>query len=208
MSETLLFFLGEKSMMSVIYRKLSQSQILAGGFLLIAVIGGLILSLPMSSANNESVGLLNAMFTSISAVCVTGLIAVDTGTYWSLFGKTVIIILIQIGGLGFMTIATMGIKFMGKKISFSERLVIQESLNSGKISGVIRLSKNIVIISFIIELIGMFFLSFVFIPEMGMLKGIAYSIFHSISAFCNAGFDSMGNFSSLTNYYNNIIEQK
>ncbi|EJU23876.1 potassium uptake protein, TrkH family [Peptoanaerobacter stomatis] len=192
-------------MMSVIYRKLSQSQILAGGFLLIAVIGGLILNLPISSANNESVGLLNAMFTSISAVCVTGLIAVDTGTYWSLFGKTVIIILIQIGGLGFMTIATMGIKFMGKKISFSERLVIQESLNSGKISGVIRLSKNIVIISFIIELIGMFFLSFVFIPEMGIIKGIAYSIFHSISAFCNAGFDIMGNFSSLTKYYNNMI---
>jgi H(+)-transporting two-sector ATPase len=94
---------------------------------------------------------------------------------------------------------------MGKKISFSERLVIQESLNSGKISGVIRLSKNIVIISFIIELIGMFFLSFVFIPEMGIIKGIAYSIFHSISAFCNAGFDIMGNFSSLTKYYNNMI---
>lgn len=183
-----------------ISKKLSRNQILALGFFIIILIGAIILSLPISISNNKKISFLDAMFTATSAVCVTGLIAVDTGTYWTAFGKFVIISLIQVGGLGFMTLSTLGVIIMGKKISFSERLLIKESINSGKLSGVVKLSKNIVLIALSIELIGALLLSFVFIPERGFLVGIAYSLFHSISAFCNAGFDIFGNFSSLTMY--------
>ena len=114
-------------------------------------------------------------------------------------------LLVQIGGLGFMTLATFGIIFTGKKISLSQRLLIQDSIGSDTLNGVVKMSKNILFLSLIIEFIGAAFLSFVFIPEYGLLKGVWYSIFHSITAFCNAGFDIIGNFSSLTKYYNNII---
>ena len=186
-------------------KKFSNSQILASGFFIIILIGALVLNTKLASANGESIGFLNAFFTATSSVCVTGLIVVDTGTYWSDFGKFIIMLLVQIGGLGFMTLATFGIIFTGKKISLSQRLLIQDSIGSDTLNGVVKMSKNILFLSLIIEFIGAAFLSFVFIPEYGLLKGVWYSIFHSITAFCNAGFDIIGNFSSLTKYYNDII---
>ncbi len=180
--------------------RLKPAQILVIGFLTIILIGALLLNSPIASQSGESVGFINAMFTATSAVCVTGLSVVDTGTYWSLFGKGIILVLIQIGGLGFMTMATMMAILLGKKISLKERLLIQESLNQNSLEGLVRFSKHIVILTFIIEGLGALFLSFRFIPEFGWSTGIAYSVFHSVSAFCNAGFDLIGRGRGLTPY--------
>lgn len=185
--------------------KLTAPQIIVLGFGLTILIGALLLNLPIASSKAEDVGFLNALFTSTSAVCVTGLVVVDTGTYWTTFGKTVIIFLIQIGGLGFMSVATLGAFLIGKKISLRERLIMQASLNQSNLSGVVKLTRQILYMTFFVEFIGAVLLSFVFIPEHGALKGIAYSIFHSISAFCNAGFDLIGGGRSLTPYVDNPI---
>lgn len=183
----------------------SPPQIIVGGFAIIIFIGAILLNLPISSTRGESIGFLDALFTATSAVCVTGLVVVDTGTYWTTFGKTVILLLIQIGGLGFMTLATLGALIIGKKISLKERLLIQESLNQNKLSGIVNFTRQIIFTTFFIESIGAFFLAIVFVPEFGFLKGIGYSIFHSISAFCNAGFDIIGGGRSLTPYVNNTL---
>lgn len=188
-----------------ILKKLSHSQILAGGFFIIILIGAVILNMGFSSAKGESIGFLDALFTSTSSVCVTGLIVADTGTYWSNFGKFVIMLLIQIGGLGFMTIATLGVIISGEKLSYSKKLLIQDSLSSEKTSDIIKFCKKIILVSLFIELVGAICLSIAFVPEFGFLKGVCYGIFHSVTAFCNAGFDIMGNFSSLTAYFNNPI---
>ena len=188
-----------------ILKKLSHSQILAGGFFIIILIGAFILNMSFSSAKGESIGFLDALFTSTSSVCVTGLIVADTGTYWSNFGKFVIMLLIQIGGLGFMTIATLGVIISGEKLSYSKKLLIQDSLSSEKTSDIIKFCKKIILVSLFIELVGAICLSIAFVPEFGFLKGVCYGIFHSVTAFCNAGFDIMGNFSSLTAYFNNPI---
>ena len=140
-------------------------------------------------------------------MCVTGLVVFDTATHWSLFGKVVIISLIQIGGLGFMTIATMISLIRGKKINLKERLLIQESLNQIDLSGIVSLTRKIILMVLAIECIGGILLSISFIPKFGIITGLAYGFFHSISAFCNAGFDLMGSisgeFSSLTSFYDN-----
>ena len=188
-----------------ILKKLSNSQILAGGFFIIILIGAVILNMGFSSAKGESIGFLDALFTATSSVCVTGLIVADTGTYWSDFGKFVIMLLIQIGGLGFMTIATLGVIISGEKLSYSKKLLIQDSLSSEKTSDIIKFCKKIILVSLFIELVGAICLSIAFVPEFGFVKGICYGIFHSVTAFCNAGFDIMGNFSSLTAYFNNPI---
>ncbi|HBG1095217.1 TPA: Trk family potassium uptake protein [Clostridioides difficile] len=184
------------------------TQIMVSGFAAIIVIGALLLTLPIASQRGESIGLLNALFTATSAVCVTGLVMVDTATYWSLFGQIVIITLIQIGGLGFMTVATMFSLMARKKIQLRERLLIQESLNQADLSGLVRLTRFVLIITITIEGIGALVLSTVFIPQFGLSKGIWYSVFHAISAFCNAGFDLMGSvsgpFTSLNSYVNNF----
>ncbi len=185
--------------------RLKPAQILVIGFLAIIFIGGVLLNLPIASQSGKSVGFIDAMFTATSAVCVTGLAVVDTGTHWSLFGKSVILTLIQVGGLGFMTMATMMAIVLGKKISLKERLIIQEALNQNSLSGLVRFSKHIVILTFIVEGLGALFLSFRFIPQFGWSTGIAYSIFHSISAFCNAGFDLIGNGRGLTPYVSDPI---
>lgn len=185
--------------------RLKPAQILVIGFLTIIFIGGVILNLPMASQSGKGIGFIDAMFTSTSAVCVTGLAIVDTGTHWSLFGKAVILILIQIGGLGFMTMATMMAVVLGKKITLKERLIIQEALNQNSLAGLVRFSRNIVILTFIVEGLGAFFLSFRFVPEYGWSTGIAYSVFHSISAFCNAGFDLIGNGKGLTSYVSDPV---
>ena len=188
--------------------KMQPTQIMVLGFAIIIIIGALLLSLPIATQSGESVGFLDAIFTATSAVCVTGLIVVDTSTYWSMFGQVVIIGLIQIGGLGFMTATTLFALLIKKKINLRERLLLQESLNQGDLSGLVKLTRYVIIMTFTVEGIGALLLSTVFIPQFGIRKGVWYSIFHAISAFCNAGFDLMGSvsgpFSSLTSYVNNF----
>ena len=142
---------------------------------------------------DRSISWVDAFFTSTSAVCVTGLVVVNTAAQWSIFGQCVILALIQIGGLGFMAFTTLIFMIMGRRITLKERLVIQEALNQSTLSGIVKLTRRILIGTFLVEGIGAFLLSFRFIPQYGAGKGIFFSIFHSVSAFCNAGFDIIGN---------------
>lgn len=180
-------------------------QILSIGFFILILIGGIILSLPISSASGESTNLLDSIFTSTSAVCVTGLITLDTGTHFSVFGQVIIITLIEIGGLGFMSFATMIALILGKKITLKDRLIMQEALNAFSIQGMVKMVKYVIKFTLLIQLIGAIILSTQFIPEFGLKKGIGFSLFHSISAFCNAGFDLFGHFSSLVNHNTNSV---
>jgi len=186
-------------------KKMHPTQILVLGFLSLILIGTVLLSLPIASKSGVSVGFVNALFTATSAVCVTGLVVVDTLTHWTTFGHIVILLLIQIGGLGFMTLGTLFAFIVGKKIFLKERMLMKESLNQFSVSGVVRLTKYILIMTFIIEGIGAVLLATTFIPEYGPIKGIWYSVFHSVSAFCNAGFSIIGDFRSLTPYVNNPV---
>lgn len=189
-------------------KSLSQAQIMALGFLGIILIGAFILMLPISSKNNEVTDFLSALFTSTSATCVTGLVVFDTFTHWSVFGQIVILCLIQIGGLGFFTIGVRLTMFLRRKISLSQRGMLQESINTLKLSGILKLVKKIVWGTFLIEGSGAILLSIRYIPEFGVTRGIYYSIFHSVSAFCNGGFDLMGingEYISLTRYSGDIL---
>ncbi|WP_313756788.1 TrkH family potassium uptake protein [Tissierella sp.] len=173
--------------------KLDPPRVLALGFGSLILIGAILLNLPIATQSGESIGFINALFTSASAVCVTGLVVVNTGEFWSLFGQIIIILLIQMGGLGFMTMATIGALIIGKKITLKERLIIKEQLNQETMSGLVKLTKYAILSTFAIEGIGAILLSTRFIPIYGLRRGIWFSIFHSISAFCNAGFDITGN---------------
>lgn len=186
-------------------RRITPTQMIVVGFAAIILMGALLLNLPAASRNGQPVGFLNAIFTATSAVCVTGLVVVDTGTHWTVFGQVVIILLIQVGGLGFMTMSTLLALILGRRITLRERLLIQESLNQFDLEGLVRLTKNIIIATFTIEFIGAIFFSLVFIPDYGLKKGIAFGAFHAVSSFCNAGFDLIGGFRSFTPYVNNFI---
>lgn len=185
--------------------KLSAVQILALGFIIVILIGGIILSLPISSVSGKSTNFLDALFTSTSAVCVTGLITLDTGTYWNEFGQIVIMLLIEVGGLGFMSFATFIAVLLGKKITLRDRLLMQEAMNTFNIQGLVRMVRYVLGFTFSVQFFGALLLSTQFIPQFGLLKGIYFSIFHSISAFCNAGFDLFGGFSSVTGYSSNVV---
>ncbi len=180
-------------------------QILAIGFAVTILIGAILLSLPIASRSGEATSFIEAIFTATSAVCVTGLVVVDTGTYWSYFGKTVIMFLIEIGGLGFMSVTTLVFLILGKRITLKERLVMQEAMNSNSLQGLVKMVQYILLFTFSIQIAGAVLFSTQFIPQFGISKGIYYSIFHSISAFCNAGFDLMGNFNSITAYADNAV---
>ncbi len=186
-------------------KEMNPGQVLVLGFASVILIGAILLNLPIASQSGQSIGFINAIFTATSAVCVTGLVVVDTGTYWTVFGKSVILLLIQIGGLGFMTMATSMAFLIGKRISLRSRLIMQEALNQFTISGIVRLTKYIIYTTLIIEGVGALLLSMKFIPEYGFKTGVYYSIFHSISAFCNAGFDIIGNGKSLTPFVGNPL---
>ncbi len=173
-------------------RKFSQTRIIALGYISIIVIGTILLMLPFASASGESVGFVPALFTAVSSSCVTGLVVLDTATSWTLFGQAVIITLIQIGGLGFMTIATMFSLLLKRKMGLREREIMVESINTEHIGGITKLTKKIIAGTAIFEGAGALLLATRFVPEFGVAKGIWYSVFHSISAFCNAGFDLMG----------------
>ena len=182
------------------------------GFCLIIFIGTVLLSLPVSLKEGKEISVLTSFFTATSATCVTGLIRVDTYSHWSWFGQFVIISLIQIGGIGFMTLCIYILTLAKKKIGIISRSIMQNSISSPQVGGIVKITKFIIGGTFIIEAIGAFLLSLVFCPRFGFLKGIWFSIFHSISAFCNAGFDLMGTiepFNSLISYqdswYVNLI---
>lgn len=162
------------------------------GFLIIILIGSILLSLPISSANGKSTLYLDSLFVSTSAVCVTGLTPVVTATHWNLFGQLIIIILIQIGGLGVMTLSTLVAMLLGKRITLSSRLIIREQVGAKGYSGLVKLIRYVLASTLVIESVGAFILAFSFVPVYGFFKGIWFSIFHSISSFCNAGFDLIG----------------
>ena len=191
----------------VITRKnrLSEVRILALGFAVIILLGGVILSLPVSSRSGRYTSLVDSIFTATSAVCVTGLVTLDTGTYWNTFGQCVIMILIEIGGLGFMSITTFIAMLLGKKITLRDRLIMQEAMNTFDLQGLVKMLRYVLGLTFIVQMSGAVLLSIAFIPRFGLATGIFYSIFHSISAFCNAGFDLFGNFSSLTGFSGNYF---
>lgn len=173
-------------------RKLSHIQIIALGFFLMIMTGTFLLMLPISSQSRQWTTAIDALFTAASASCVTGQVVRDTGTYWSTFGQVVIITLIQIGGLGFMTIATLFFLACRKRMGLRKRAVMVESISYTQVAGILPFVKRIVLGTLFFEGTGALILSIRFIPEFGLGKGIAYSVFHAISAFCNAGFDLMG----------------
>lgn len=171
--------------------RLSHTQIIALGFLMLIITGALLLSLPFASADGRPVSFFDAMFTSTSASCVTGLIVFDTGVQWSMFGQIVLLVLIQIGGLGFMTLVTFFLIMMRRKVGLKERQIMTESINASSIGGILSITKIILIGTLIFEGAGAMLLAIKFVPEFGAI-GIWYSIFHAVSAFCNAGFDVLG----------------
>jgi trk system potassium uptake protein TrkH len=181
-------------------KRVNTSRRIAAGFLLIILIGALILMLPISSKERVVTPFLTALFTTTSATCVTGLTLVDTGAYYSLFGQAVILILIQFGGLGFMTIFTTAFIATNKQIGLRNRMTIAQSLGVESLEGVVRLVKLVLKATLIFEAIGAAVLAIRFIPQFGILRGLWYSVFHSVSAFCNAGFDVLGNGDSMMTY--------
>lgn len=189
--------------------RISPTQTVVGSFAVMILIGAILLNMPLASRDGNSIGFVNALFTATSAVCVTGLIVVDTGTHWTTIGQTIIMVLIQIGGLGIMTFSTLLALLVRRKISLKERLLLQEAFNQFEPEGMVRLTKRIIITTFTIEFIGALMYASVFIPQFGWLKGAYMGLFHSVASFCNAGFDLMGQytgpFTSFTSYVNNPI---
>jgi trk system potassium uptake protein len=180
-------------------------KILVLGFASIIFIGAILLTLPIATVDGNGLPFLNALFTTTSATCVTGLVVVDTGTTFTKFGQLVIISCIQVGGLGFMTFATLFAFLLGKRISLKERLLLQESLNNLSIEGIVRLAKRILIFAAVIEIAGGIILSVRFAFDMPIGQAIYFGFFHAISNFNNAGFDLMGEFRSLTSYVEDPI---
>ena len=174
------------------YHRLNQVQYIALGFFFIILAGSLILTLPIASQSGEWTPFLDSMFTATSATCVTGLVVYDTFTHWNVFGQLVILLLIQIGGLGFITVGVGFSMALRRRIGLRQRDLLKESINAMEIGGIVKLLRKIFIGTALCEGVGALLLATRFIPEFGLVKGIYYSIFHAISAFCNAGFDLMG----------------
>ncbi len=184
-------------------RRLSSSQIIMLGFMGVIALGTMLLMLPFARAGAGRAPFLDALFTATSATCVTGLITQDTATYWSVFGQTVILGLIQIGGLGVVTVAVFITRLSGRKIGLMQRSTMQEAIAAPQMGGIIRMTGFILKMVVVIEGIGALALLPVMVTEFGIGRGIWYAVFHSISSFCNAGFDLMGikePYSSLTSY--------
>ncbi|SDY11723.1 TrkH family potassium uptake protein [Thermoactinomyces sp. DSM 45892] len=185
-------------------KRLNPPTVLVIGFGIIILIGSFLLSLPVASKSGPGIPWIDAFFTATSATCVTGLVVIDTGHSFSLFGQLVILSLIQVGGLGFITFATLFAILLGKRVSFQDRLLLQESLNNLSVDGIIKLVKRIIIFTIIIETVGGILLAISFAYEFPIDRAIYYGFYHSISSFNNAGFDLMGSFRSFTNYAEHI----
>lgn len=179
-------------MLNKFIKKFSRVQIIAFGFLAVVFAGSLLLMLPFATKNGQTTDYVDALFVATSSTCVTGLVPFDTYTHWSLFGQLVILFMIQLGGIGFMTVITMATLFMRHKIGLQNRMLIMESAGTITLSGIGHLVKRIVGGTAVIETIGAAILATQFVPEFGIARGIYYSVFHAVSAFCNAGFDLMG----------------
>jgi trk system potassium uptake protein TrkH len=190
------------------FLQLKPPQILVLGFAAIILLGACLLMLPIASADGTSLHFINALFTATSATCVTGLVVVDTGTHFTMFGQIVIVLLIQIGGLGFMSMATLIAFVIKKRITLKERLVLQEALNQGSMEGIVRLFRKVLLYSLTIEGVAAVFFTIRWSVDLGFPKALYYGIWHAISFFNNAGFDLFGSvtgpFSSLTSYANDF----
>lgn len=187
---------------------LSHAQIMALGFIIVIMTGTFLLMLPFASKTGQVTHFMDALFTSVSASCVTGLVIADTFTHWTLFGQIVILCMIQVGGLGVITMSAIVYRIFGQRIGLNMRNMIQESTYAFQLDGIVKSLQRIFFRTFIIEAVGAVLLSIRFIPMLGVGRGIWYGVFHSISAFCNAGFDLMGKFeqySSLTHVYNDPL---
>jgi trk system potassium uptake protein TrkH len=171
--------------------KLHPAQVVILGFFLLILGGAILLWMPFSTQPGRHVSFLDAFFTSTSAVCVTGLVIADTASTYTLFGQAIILLLIQAGGLGFMTVTSLAFIFVRKRITLSERLIIRESLNEFDLSGLVKMIIKILKVTFVAEFLGAAILMTRFVPLFG-LKGIYFGVFHAVSAFCNAGFDVFG----------------
>ena len=192
-----------KEQQNLIHKHVTSFQIIILGFLSLIILGSLLFMLPFATRDGEGATFADAIFTATSATCVTGLVVRDTATYWSVFGQGVILIFIQIGGIGIVTAAVAFVSISGRKIGLMQRSTMQEAVAAHHLGGIVRLTKFILKTMVVIEILGAVLLSPYFIKDLGVPKGIWYSVFHSISAFCNAGFDLLGAkepFSSLTSY--------
>ena len=184
-------------------RRLSSSQMIILTFALAILLGSFLLMLPASTQDGLGASFFDALFTSTSAVCVTGLVVHDTATYWSGFGQMVILLLIQIGGMGIVTLAIAITSISGKKITLKQRSTMQEAISAPKVGGIVSMTGFILKMTLIFEGVGALVMFPAFCSEFGFFKGVWYSVFHSVSAFCNAGFDLMGvktPYSSLTHF--------
>ena len=178
-------------------------QIIIYGFMGVILSGALLLMLPFASSGQGGASFADSLFTAVSAVCVTGLVVQDTATYWSPFGQIVIIVLIQIGGMGVITAASAIFLASGRRIGLSQRSTMQEAIAAPRVGGIVRLTSFILKTTAAVELVGAAVMAPVFCAEFGPARGLWYAVFHSISAFCNAGFDLMGvksHYSSLVDY--------
>ncbi len=187
-------------------KKLSSSQMIILGFAMVILFGSLLLMLPVAIRDGQEVNFVDALFTATSAVCVTGLVVRDTATCWTGFGQAVILLLIQIGGMGVITVAVAIAVISGKKISLKQRNTMQEAISAHQVGGIVRLTSFIIGTTIFLEMLGAVFMAPSFCREFGIGRGIWYALFHSISAFCNAGFDLMGSkspYSSLTFFAGN-----
>ena len=190
------------------FKKISPFQKITASFFLLILLGSLLLFLPAARAGDGRASYIDALFTAGSAVCVTGLVVYNTATFWSGFGKAVILTLIQIGGLGVITVVIAGSMLSHRRIGVRQRNLMQNAVNFPQIGGVIRFTRFLLLFTFCMEGIGALLLTAVFVPVYGPANGLAKAVFHSISAFCNAGFDLLGDqiaFSSLTAYRGNLL---
>lgn len=190
-------------------KRMTPVRMIFWGFILMILLGAFLLSLPISSNSGSYTNFTDALFTATSSVCVTGLVVVDTNTYWSVFGQIIILLLIQIGALGIMSVVTLLSLITGRNLGLSQRMAIKESISNYSLENIVVMFKRIMKVTIIIEGIGAIVTSFVLIPKYGPIEGIGKSIFHSVSAFCNAGFDVFGTnadkFTSLTKFHSDFL---
>lgn len=177
-------------------------RVTAAGFLGVILLGAVLLSLPVS--NTQPIAFTDALFTSATSVCVTGLVTVVPASQFTLFGKVILLLLIQIGGLGVIACGTLFLFLLNKKITIQERVVLKEAYGADRLGGIVKLVRKVILGTFAVEGAGAVLYAFQFIPEYGLVRGIGYSVFHAVSAFCNAGIDILGS-SSLSNYVTNPI---
>ncbi|MCL6457846.1 MAG: TrkH family potassium uptake protein [Gorillibacterium sp.] len=200
---------GDLTLLYKLFIRMTPPQILVLGFALIILIGAFVLTLPISSSAGTPTGFIDSLFTATSATCVTGLVVSDTALHWSIFGKWVILALIQVGGLGFMTMATLIMLIFKRHISLRERLILQEALNQNSMEGIVRLIRKVLLYAFIVEGTGALLLAIRFSFDMDFGQAVFFGVFHGISMFNNAGFDLFGTitgpFTSLTSYVNDPL---